>query len=78
MKLFEFYNFPDNGRDSQITILDYLTKYLTVERAMDSLKNEVLSRIVKAYKVHHPTMSKFIIIDLSYKCLQFMFKPKLN
>ena len=52
MKLFEFYNFPDNGRDSQITILDYVTKYLTLERAMDALKNEVLSRIIKAYKVH--------------------------
>ena len=62
MKLFEFYNFPDNGRDSQITILDYVTKYLTVERAMDALKNEVLSRIIKAYKVHHPTMSKSLHI----------------
>jgi hypothetical protein len=55
-KLFEFYNFPDNARDSQGKILDYLVRFLTKDRAFDVLRNEGINRIVKAYKLHHPSM----------------------
>jgi hypothetical protein len=29
LKLFEYYNFPDNARDSQLKIMDFMVKYLT-------------------------------------------------
>ena len=72
-KLFEFYNFPENAKDSQMKILDYLTKYLTPERAMDVLTNEGINRIVKSYKVHHPNMRNLLhrfierTIDLAFE-----------
>jgi hypothetical protein len=55
-KVFEFYNFPENARSTQHRILDHLVRYLTLERAFDVLRNEGLTRIVKSFKLHHPTM----------------------
>lgn len=79
-KLFEFYNFPENARDSQIKILDYIVRYLTEERAFDSLRNELLMRIVKCYKVHHPSIRNILlrfverVVDLSMPIIEI---PKL-
>ena len=80
LKLFEFYNFPENARDSQIKILDYIVKYLTEERAVDAFRNEYLMRIVKCYKVHHPSLrnilQRFIerVVDLAFVVIDL---PKL-
>ena len=80
LKLSEFYNFPENARDSQLRILDYMVKYLTEERAVDALRNETLTRIVKCYKVHHPTMRNVLlrllerILDLTFTVIDL---PKL-
>ena len=72
LKLCEFFNFPENARDSQLRILDYLVKFMTEERATDALRNETLTRIVKVFKVHHPTLRNVLlrllerIIDLGF------------
>ena len=75
-KLFEFYNFPENARSSQQKILDYLTRYLTAERAEDVLRNEGLTRLIKSYKLHHPSMrgilNRFLesTIDLQFERIE--------
>ena len=80
LKLFEFYNFPENARDSQIKILDYMVRYLTEERAIDALRNESIMRIVKCFKVHHPSLRNILmrfverIIDLAFTSIDV---PKL-
>ena len=80
LKLTEFYNFPENARDTQLRVLDYLFKYLTEERALDALRNETLTRIVKCFKVHHPSMRNVLlrlierIIDLAFPVIEL---PKL-
>ncbi|CDW91065.1 UNKNOWN [Stylonychia lemnae] len=80
LKLFEFYNFPENARDSQIKILDYTIKYLTEERAVDAFRNETIMRIVKCYKVHHPSLRNILqrfverVIDLAFVVIDL---PKL-
>jgi len=53
---------------------------MTEERAIDALSNETLIRIVKCFKVHHPTMRNVLlrlverIIDLAFPVIEL---PKL-
>lgn len=53
--------------------MDYLVKFLNKERAIDVLKNEGINRILKSFKVHHPSMRNLLIrfiertIDLAFE-----------
>lgn len=75
-KLFEFYNFPENARDSQMRIMDYMVKYLTRDRALDVLRNEGINRIIKSFKVHHPSMRSILqrfverTVDLAFEVIE--------
>ena len=53
-----------------------MVRYLTDERAMDILRNEGLTRVVKAYKLHHPnlrhTLQRLIdrVLDLTFEHIE--------
>jgi len=40
--------------------MDYMVRYMNKDRAKDALENECLNRIIKAYKVHHPSMRQIL------------------
>src|SRR4051794_35551527 len=79
-KLFEFYNFPESARESQLKLLAHLCSHLTEPRALDSLRNESIMRIVKSFKMHHPSMRNVLlqfverVIDLAFDSVEV---PKL-
>ena len=53
-------------------ILEHMVKYLIEERAFDVLKNEGINRVIRSYKLHHPslrgTCHRFVekVLDLTF------------
>lgn len=41
--------------------MEDLVKYMNVERAHDSIKNDCMSRVVRAYKFHHPSFRNSLV-----------------
>lgn len=63
-RLFEYYNFPHDVRDSQLRIMEDVTKAMNQDRARDAVKNDCLIRVVRAYKFHHPSFRNTLVAFL--------------
>ena len=60
-RLFEYYNFPNDVRDSQLRIIDDVIKEMCRDRAYDAVRNDCMTRVVRAYKFHHPSFRNSLV-----------------
>ena len=60
-RLFEYYNFPKDVRAAQLRIMESIWKNMNQERAQDSIENDCLMRVVRAYKFHHPSFRNTLV-----------------